>query len=317
MQSALSLGATLYMPATRRDLWSVVKGEKYPELRSLVICLEDAVAESEIEDAKHNLKILLNVLKHEADGQQRPLLFIRPRHLHMATELLQWADMALVDGWVLPKFGLETLYAWQKILPTGVLLMPTLETADTFDVLAMRELRQALQQDFPPVLVLRIGGNDLLNCLAVRRPYDLTIYHTPIGQLIANLCGQFIPHGFALSAPVCEHYQQSKLLQEELYLDLHYGLEGKTIIHPQQISVVHQAYQVHELELKQAQQLLSSAADAVFSSQGSMLEPATHRRWAQRIVARASLFGLKYNPPTRDIVGLTINHHEPANRLLP
>ena len=35
MLSALSLGATLYMPATRPDLWQVVNGEKYPELRSL------------------------------------------------------------------------------------------------------------------------------------------------------------------------------------------------------------------------------------------------------------------------------------------
>jgi hypothetical protein len=29
MLSALSLGATLYMPATRPDLWQVVNGEKY------------------------------------------------------------------------------------------------------------------------------------------------------------------------------------------------------------------------------------------------------------------------------------------------
>ena len=59
MLSALSLGATLYMPATRPDLWQVVNGEKYPELRSLVICLEDAVSEHEVEAAKVNLKHLL------------------------------------------------------------------------------------------------------------------------------------------------------------------------------------------------------------------------------------------------------------------
>ena len=65
MLSALSLGATLYMPATRPDLWQVVNGEKYPELRSLVICLEDAVSEHEVEAAKVNLKHLLQrILKN-------------------------------------------------------------------------------------------------------------------------------------------------------------------------------------------------------------------------------------------------------------
>ena len=56
MLSALSLGATLYMPATRPDLWQVVNGEKYPELRSLVICPEDAVSEHEVEGCKSQFK---------------------------------------------------------------------------------------------------------------------------------------------------------------------------------------------------------------------------------------------------------------------
>jgi citrate lyase beta subunit len=41
--SPYALGASLYMPATRPDLLAVVRGEKLPHLRSLVICLEDAV----------------------------------------------------------------------------------------------------------------------------------------------------------------------------------------------------------------------------------------------------------------------------------
>ena len=47
-----------------------------------------------------------------------------------------------------------------------------------------------------------------------------------------------------------------KLLQDELYLDFLYGLSGKTIIHPAQIAIVHQAYQVNDIELKQAQDIL-------------------------------------------------------------
>ena len=293
MLSALSLGATLYMPATRPDLWQVVNGEKYPELRSLVICLEDAVSEHEVEAAKVNLKHLLQQVQDQPRQAQHPKIFIRPRHIAMAEELAQWQELIAVDGMVLPKFCLNQLRQWQQILPDFIQVMPTLEDAEAFDMGAMRELRQALQQDFRQVLVLRIGGNDLLNCLAVRRPSDLTLYQTPIGGLIANLAGQFLPYGFALSAPVCEHFTQVKLLQDELYLDLQHGLSGKTIIHPAQIAIVHQAYQVNEIELKQAQDILRDSGQAVFACHGSMLEPATHRRWAERILERSQIFGMK------------------------
>lgn len=317
MKSALSLGATLYMPATRQDLWSVVKGDKFPELRSLVICLEDAVTEIDLDYAKQNLKNLLLQLKQEPKNEAHPLLFIRPRHLEMAKELSQWDDLAYIDGMVLPKFGLNNILAWKNILPTFLKLMPTLETAESFDIVATRELRQALAQDFHPILTLRIGGNDLLNCLALRRPENISIYQTPIGNLIAQLCGQFLPYGFALSAPVFEHFSKTQLFQEELYLDLQHGLSGKTIIHPSQIALVHQAYQVNESEFKQAQEILSHDAKAVFSFQGSMLEPATHKRWAMRIIERAEIFGIKYSHPVRNVMGLALEHDEQSILHLP
>ncbi|WP_288432635.1 HpcH/HpaI aldolase/citrate lyase family protein [uncultured Acinetobacter sp.] len=292
MLSALSLGATLYIPATRPDLWPIVTGEKYPELRSLVICLEDAISEQDVELAKQNLKQLLQKLQQQQRHEQHPKIFIRPRHTSMAAELAEWQEITILDGMVLPKFGLANFKQWLDVLPATLHYMPTLETVDSFDMEQMKELRQALPE-FHKVLMLRIGGNDLLNCLALRRPSDVTLYQTPIGTLIANLAGQFLPYGFALSAPVCEHFSQVKLLQDELYLDLQHGLSGKTVIHPAQISIVHQAYQVNEIELKQAQDILQDSCKAVFACHGSMLEPATHRRWAERILERAKVFGLK------------------------
>jgi len=269
-----------------------VKGEKYPELRSLVICLEDAITEQEIEFAKQNLKQLLEQIQQQQRLEQHPKVFIRPRDIAMAAELAEWQEIIVLDGMVLPKFGLGSFRQWYEVLPSELHYMPTLETADSFDMGQMKELRTALPE-FHKVLVLRVGGNDLLNCLALRRPSDMTLYQTPIGTLIANLAGQFLPYGFALSAPVCEHFSQVKLLQDELYLDLQHGLSGKTVIHPAQISIVHQAYQVNEIELKQAQGILQDGSKAVFACHGSMLEPATHRRWAERILERARVFGLK------------------------
>ena len=57
--SPFALGATLYMPATRDDILDVVFGMKIPELRSLVVCLEDAVAAIDVESALANLQALL------------------------------------------------------------------------------------------------------------------------------------------------------------------------------------------------------------------------------------------------------------------
>lgn len=293
MQSALSLGATMYMPATRADLWDVVKGEKYPQLRSVVICLEDAVVEQDVAFALTNLQALLLRLANEPRLERHPFVSVRPRHLEMARTMGQWPLITQVDGMVLPKFGLANLLEWQKIIPESLMVMPTLESAETFDMVAMRELRQALLQDFRPTLALRIGGNDLLGCLGLRRPVHQTIYRTPIGQLIANLSGQFLPFGFSLSAPVFEHFSQTHLLEEELQIDIQHGLSGKTIIHPSQIELVHRAYQVEEHELIEAKKILDVNAKAVFECHGSMLELTTHRRWAQRTLERATMFGIK------------------------
>ena len=46
--SPYALGATLYMPATRPDILDMVSGEKIQGLRSLVLCLEDAVAAADV-----------------------------------------------------------------------------------------------------------------------------------------------------------------------------------------------------------------------------------------------------------------------------
>jgi citrate lyase beta subunit len=55
------LGATLYMPATRMDLAEVLEG-KIPGLRSLVVCLEDAVSEHDVPFALQNLSLFLQRL---------------------------------------------------------------------------------------------------------------------------------------------------------------------------------------------------------------------------------------------------------------
>lgn len=289
--SALELGATMYIPATHHELWSITQGLKYPQLRSLIICLEDSIAEYDIPTAMMNLKNLL--IRRQAEPKINvPALFIRPRHIEMAKHLMDWQLNHYFDGMTLPKFHLNNLKAWQQELDPQLQFMPTLETEEIFDMAHIHELKQALKYDFHKVLCLRIGGNDLLSCLKLRRPRSRTVYQTPIGTLISQLVAQFVPLGFQLSAPVSENFSNTELLQQEIQLDLMHGLLTKTAIHPTQVELIHQAYRVDAEDMQDALHILKHDAQAVFKSHGAMLEPTTHRNWAEIILKRAEIFGL-------------------------
>jgi len=287
------LGATLYMPATRDDIWQIITREKIPEVDSMVICLEDAVNEVDIEQAMNKLCQLLaqwQTFQASHPDFARPLVFIRPRHAAMLTMLATWPNIGLVDGFVLPKIDMLTLADWRlacQALPNEQLLMPTLETRAIFNPIHNHELAVALTEGFnQSILALRIGGNDLLACLRLRRLPDVTIYQSPIGLLIHQLIACFVPYGFYLTAPVFEYLDKPDFFAQELQQDVALGLVGKTVIHPSQIAAVKHAFAVNETDLSQAQAIVAADAKAVFKQNNAMLEPATHRAWANSILAR-------------------------------
>ena len=291
------LGATLYMPAVRNDIADVILHNKINGLRSLVICLEDAVSESELPQALHNLQQLLRTLNaaRAAQGNAHwPLVFIRPRSSEMGAWLVEHLDLSAVDGLVLPKFTQASLPVWWQILEHSHLcMMPTLETEEVFDVVEMRALALTLQTHpcRPRIIALRIGGNDLMNVLSLRRSRHFTLYDSPMGYTIKMLVAVFAPRDFALTAPVCEHIDDQQIMDRELALDLAHGLVGKTAIHPSQIDKIHHGLLVSASDHADALRILNST-QAVFKSQGAMCEPATHRRWAAGILARAQEYGI-------------------------
>ncbi|MES2819053.1 MAG: HpcH/HpaI aldolase/citrate lyase family protein [Pseudomonadota bacterium] len=298
--SPYALGATLYMPATRQDLLDVVFGQKIIGLRSLVVCLEDAVAELDVNVALLNLQGLLEAI--DARGGRPaggPLLFVRPRTSEMAARLNDWPLIRHVDGFVLPKLGLNNLRAWEvAVAASHLCLMPTLETAEVFDPGAMSELRAALLAgDARRIIALRIGGNDLMGCLGLRRNPRTTLYSTPMSYVIAMLSGIMGSAGFALTGPVFEQLDDPHLLEEELALDVAHGLVGKTAIHPLQIPIIHRALQVCPQDFASARLILQDEAPAVFQFNGSMCEPATHSKWAHAIVERARWHGVRGESP--------------------
>ena len=173
--------------------------------------------------------------------------------------------------------------------------MPTLETKEVFDEREMIALRKLLERSGMQerVLSLRIGGNDLLSLLGMRRPRGRTLYQTSLGPVIARLVTTFKPSGFNLSAPVFEYLEDVLTLRREVEEDLAHGLIGKTAIHPDQVPVIHACYGVHASDLEMAERILREDAPAVFRMHDSMCEPATHRSWAHCLRKSASCFGLR------------------------
>ncbi|MBF0371801.1 MAG: HpcH/HpaI aldolase/citrate lyase family protein [Alphaproteobacteria bacterium] len=286
--SHLKLGASLYVPTTRPDIAAVANGDSYPGLRSVILCTEDSILPGQVDAALDNLRGCLPRIRAE-----RPLVFVRPRDPQTLLRILAMRGVDRIDGFVLPKATVESVSTYGSLAPERFLLMPTLETREAFDPVAMSGLRDLLSNPGlkDRILAIRIGGSDLLNLVGVRRRPGRTIYDTVVGPAIASLVAAFRPCGFPLTAPVFDDFGDSETLNEEVVRDIDHGLVGKSAIHPCQVGRIEGHYRVSRAELKVAQAILAHDAPAVFQVDHVMFEPATHSEWARSVIARAEIFG--------------------------
>ncbi len=295
-----ALGASLYVPTTHKDLLAIANGDKLSHLRSLILCTEDAVAERDLSYALFNLSLALRNMSEESDT----LRFVRVRNADVLGRVLLMPGAHKLTGFVLPKttrHNFDSYFA--QVRHTQHLLMPTLETADVFDDDEMKQFCRCLSapQVRARILALRIGGNDLLALLGLRRPTSGTIYQTPLGQVIGRLITTFRPHGIPLTAPVFEHLSQGAWLDAEVAQDLAHGMIGKTAIHPDQVAQIERHYQVAQSDIELALRIIDPDSPAVFRMQESMCEVATHTSWARQIIEQARLFGIRASDSINNI----------------
>lgn len=294
--SFLKLGATLYVPATGKDLAAIANGRKFKNLRSAVFCTEDAISEQSLPEAIQNLHQSLDRFE-KADL----LRFIRPRNPGVLEKILDIPAIGNIDGFVLPKVTVESLTTYFRILERHeeYKVMVTLETRDVFDPSELSRMRDTLATSAykDRILTIRIGGLDLLNILGIRRACNRTIYDTPVGYCIHQMVTTFKPVGFNLSGPACECLMNPETLRQEVELDLLNGLFGKTAVHPAQIDIIQSAYRVSEEDLEMAQAILAPTSPAVFRMHNTLCEKATHRNWAYGIIERSEVYGTRKDGP--------------------
>ncbi|MET9024766.1 HpcH/HpaI aldolase/citrate lyase family protein [Nocardia sp. NPDC004168] len=218
---AIGLGATLYAPATRPDLALTIGRRAGHGVCSMVIDLEDAVADHEVEYAKRQTVDALDLLAGSHDAN--PLLFVRVRDADTITELIEQLGPGakVLTGFVFPKFDsvtgpkyLNALNVAAQRLGRPLYGMPVLESAglvhrETRDY-ELTQIAALLAAHRDRVLAVRVGATDMCSTFGIRRDRDLTIYDVRVvADVIAdivNYLGRADGTGFVITGPVWEYF---------------------------------------------------------------------------------------------------------------
>jgi citrate lyase beta subunit len=289
----INLGATLYVPATHKNIKSIANGTKYKDLRSVVFCLEDAIRDDEIQSAIDNISSMLKSYK-----QSNIKVFIRPRDTNNLKTLLDIDGIEKIDGFSLAKFSLNNMDNYFNILNQTTQkyhLMPVLESIDIFDIEHLKKMREfLLLQKKHNIITLRVGGQDMFNFLSLKKDCESSVHDFHISsQVFSNLLIVFKTHGFNITAPVYNCLEHLNFFKYEVQRDLKEGFFGKTLIHPSQIEITNRCYKVTKSQFDEASLILDIKSDAIFRFEDSMCEPASHQNWAKTILQRAQEFGVK------------------------
>ncbi|MFI7240862.1 HpcH/HpaI aldolase/citrate lyase family protein [Streptomyces qinglanensis] len=222
---AIALGATLYSPATRPALADDVLKQAARGVVSMVLCLEDSIADAEVPLAEDNLVRRLRELADRAPADELPLLFVRVRESGQITGLVRRLGPAagLLSGFVLPKFTgdrsvpfLEALTEAEAACGRRLFAMPVLESPELLHretrTEALAGIARTLEKYRERVLALRLGVTDFCAAYGLRRTPEMTAYDVQIvASVIAdvvNVLGRADGTGFTVTGPVWEYFRQ-------------------------------------------------------------------------------------------------------------
>jgi citrate lyase beta subunit len=244
---AAGLGATLYCPGDRPKIAKDVVKQAGRGCVSMVLCLEDSIADSAVDDAEVNVAEALRALhriSQDKPGTELPFLFVRvrtPEQMRRVAEL-SGPGLDLLSGFVIPKFENETGYAegFFRALHeiqrhtgfdgTGdnrrLRLMPILESPVMIHretrAFALSSIQEILHTNRDDVLAVRIGATDLSSAFGLRRSRDLTVYDV---QVVASVISDIVnmlgrrDDSFVITGTVWEHYSSTeRILRPQLRL---------------------------------------------------------------------------------------------------
>ena len=234
---AYAIGATLYMPATRPNIHQDLLSRKHSGLTSMVICLEDAIGDNEVELAESLLIAELENLQQDLEKgllleNDLPLLFIRIRDLEQLLRLKAQVKKGfeLLTGIVIPKFsaekGRKILQEIDHLNQEGYRLyaLPILETKRVIEketrIEELVAIKNIVDQFEDIILNIRIGATDFCGLYGIRRNSDTTVYDIAvIRDCISDIINFFLraDSSYVISGPVWEYFSaKERMLKPQL-----------------------------------------------------------------------------------------------------
>lgn len=312
MEKAYMVGALLYTPAIYEGVAEKIQAN---HIQSMVFCLEDSIADGALAQAEQTLKQTLQAIKAK-DICSLPMIFVRvrsPQHLQHVHKMID-DETDVIAGYILPKFDLSNANEYKNLIleinanrEKELYIMPILESA----VIACKETRatqlyeikKILDSISQYVLNVRVGGNDFCNYFGLRRNINQTIYDVGVVRDILIDILNVYSHDYVVSGPVWEYFgkdkdgQWAQGLKRELALDKVNGFIGKTCIHPEQVSIIHESLMVDKSDYEDALSILGWDSTQLGVCAGAnhsrMNEVKCHYNWAKKIYTLGKIYGVK------------------------
>lgn len=251
------------------------------------------------------------------------------------SKMLKPEHIKLIAGINFPKFNVENGEAYfeqlEKInIKYGEIIygMPIIEDRRVaFIETRANELlgiKKILDKHKNKVLNIRVGGTDFSSAFGVRRSMNCTIYDIlAVRDCLSDILNVFTRNNeYTVSGPVWEYFVVNKDkkfkslsnydfkntllkrepivndavdgLMRELIMDQANGFMGKTCVHPTHINYINGMLAVTKDEYLDAMQIINSD-DGVVKGTNGMNEIRPHKSWAERILMRASAYGVVEN----------------------
>lgn len=318
-----AIGGMLYMPATRTKIVQDIIEQKNPNIKSICLDLEDSIGDDTVEEALIMLRSTLSKLSKAIEDNilsvdNLPLIFIRirnPEQLKTIKNTLSQEQLGIITGFNFPKFdssnAAEYIRAFNELQHkslTKLYFNPILESkAIMYKQNRIEELtyiQRKLSGFSDHILNIRVGATDFCNIFGIRRKMNQTIYDiNVVADCFADIVN-FFGKNYVISGPVWEYFNSQGEdglwktgLERELAFDKLNGFFGKTSIHPVQLPIIAKSNIIDEEDYNDAMSIMGMSTGLIGVAKGSagnkMNEVKTHSNWAKKILAIASVYGVK------------------------
>jgi len=251
----------------------------------IILDLEDSVTPADKAAAREYLKDILKSV------DTKKALSLRVNEL---SSPFAKADIDLVRGFksqplhsiILPKIhSLDDVKSWAKLLPKGALLEVQIESA-------MGLIKAPKIASHPQVISLAFGPADFMASMGMPSsepgtplPEAATSLQWPLMQIViaAHAHGKIAYDGPYFH--IADHVGLSRATHTARAL----GVDGKWVIHPDQIALVNEAFTPTSSEIAHAQGIIAAfnASSGAANFDGLMIDEAS-KKVAERVLARAT-----------------------------